>query len=317
MSGDTRTGAPYFSARLIEPHGEIFVQDLRAAPGDAEPRVLQRVGGPAKMQPHGIHVLTRAHGRPLVFVVAHYAFSGEEDSIEIYERDGAVLRHRYSVRHPLIRLMNDVVAVSEEEFYATNFLSYPSETLLQHLCTYSLLGFNYVIGCRRTADGTAAWQCDKVAESLIMANGITTLHNRSLVVVAETLGARLSVFRRDPASMALDPVGRIDVHSACDNLNYDAERDVIWAGCHPKVLKFPAHAADRTTVSPTQVKWIKIAPDGRPRAVGESVYHDGRVVSGSSAADRYENDLLVGFVFAPGLWRCPLARADTGSSAPE
>ena len=95
-------------------------------------------------------------------------------------------------------------------------------------CTFDLNG-----------DATKS-ECSVAATGLVGANGITTNKDRSLVLVNETPGAKLSVYRRSPDG-TLSLIARQDLPHASDNIEYDHDREWVLF-----IHTFSAHSHTHT-----------------------------------------------------------------------
>jgi hypothetical protein len=108
------------------------------------------------------------------------------------------------------------------------------------------------------------------------------------VYVAETLGKRMLVYRREgDRGLVLTRSFAADV---CDNIDVDAATGDVLVACHPKPLTFQLHAQSEQHArdAPSEVLWTTRArmdatPDGENPFVSVFV-DDGSTLSGSSVA---------------------------------
>jgi len=77
----------------------------------------------------------------------------------------------------------------------------------------------------------------------------------------------------------------------------------LWIGSHPKLLRFRAHAADPSKLSPSQVLHISRGPEGG-YVVSEVYLGLGDRLSASSVAAVLGRRLLIGGIFDPRFLDC-------------
>jgi arylesterase / paraoxonase len=231
--------------------------------------------------------LLEADGRRLLYVANRQ--TKHRATVEFFEDLGgqrlSYLRP-FSDREGRLHSPNDIAAVSEDQFYVTNShghasgLAHTWETVANRPGSYLL--YHDASGFR------------VVAHRLSFANGVALSPDGSTLLVAETRGHRLRVFRRKPDG------GLLDLHSiplgfAPDNLTFDEEGS-LWVAGHPSMAKFVAHALHLKKRAPSIIAHIR-----RPTSVAppvETVWtDDGHLLSASSTAARYGDRILVGSVF--------------------
>ena len=81
---------------------------------------LERYG--AHFNPHGFSYWVDENGDIFIYVISHWP---EGDSVEVFQYFHEILElvHIKSLRHPLIFQLNNIYAVGQDEFYATNYHS--------------------------------------------------------------------------------------------------------------------------------------------------------------------------------------------------
>jgi arylesterase / paraoxonase len=246
--------------------------------------------------PHGLD-LAVVNGAARVLVVNHRSgnvFAPSEDTVEIFDvvADGN-LRHRQSVRDPLLIAMNDVAATGDG-FYATIDHRWPTG-LLRRIEDYGRLPLSFIAWF----DGKRA---RRVVGGLRYANGIAVSDDGSSVFVAATSDRAVFRYSRDTTTGDLKPTARFDLGTGPDNVTIAADGN-IWVGAHPKMLRFLRHAGDPAVAAPSQV--LRIDPaDG---AVTEILLNDGKELSGAAVAVPIGDRLLLGPVFDDHLLMCTLA----------
>lgn len=271
--------------------GGIYVIDLKA-PRPQWALMPVTANEPADFKPHGVSLYVGANGARRLFVVNHPAGG---HTVEIFDvaGDGA-LTHAKTIADPLLVSPNDVVAVGEEAFYATNDHG-TSDRTVQRLGDLLLLRNADVV----YYDGEAM---RVVADRLLLANGINASADRKSIYVAESLGTALHVYTRDMASGDLVPHDYISLGTGLDNIDVEADGSLLIAA-HPNMMAFLDHVSDPKALSPSQV--VRVVPGAEGGGKAGTIYLDrGAEMSGSSVAAGYGDLMLVGDVFEPKILVC-------------
>jgi arylesterase/paraoxonase len=285
--------------RLIPNHRPRQGQVFRYQPdSDAEPQPVPVVGMAADFRPHGMGLWRDAAGLRL-FTVQH---GDAAESVEIFaiEPDGAAggkpqLRHLRSVVSPSFVSLNDVTPVGPESFYASNDHGGrpPLSFLLEDFLFLSRASIAYF-------DGKSG---RIVAGGLRYANGITADRGGRLLVVAETMGERITIFARQDGG-DLEKRSSLSVGTAVDNFAQD-ESGAYWVAAHPVAMQFLKHAKSDAVPSASQVLRFTVTPAGQVAELSTRLMEDGTKLSASSVAVAFGRHLVVGPVFQPGVLVCP------------
>lgn len=271
--------------------GGIYVVDLKAPRSEWALRPVT-ANEPADFKPHGLSLHIGADGARRLFVVNHPAGG---HTVEIFDvaADG-MLSHAKTIADPLLVSPNDVVAVGEETFYATNDHG-TSDRTAQRLGDLLLLRNGDVV----YYDGAAM---RVVADRLLLANGINASADRKTVYVAETLGTALHVYARDPATGDLGQRDYISLGTGLDNIDVEPDGSLLIAA-HPNMMAFLGHASDPKALSPSQV--VRVVPGAAGGGKAGTIYlNRGGEMSGSSVAAGYGDIMLVGEVFESKILVC-------------
>jgi arylesterase/paraoxonase len=270
--------------------GGLQVWDLDAARG---PVTLETdLVGP--LNAHGLDLARGPDGALRLFVVNHP--TATTSRVEIFAVTGpARARHVETVASPAMISLNDVAAVDERRFYATNDAGTRPDEPLRTLETFGRLPWASVLWF----DGR---RVEVAATGLVYANGIALSADRRVVFVTETTGQRLRAFDRDRETGHLAPRADLGIPSALDNVSV-APSGRLWIASHPRSLDFLAHARDASRLSPSQVFVV----DPARRRATEVWNDDGRLLSGSSVALPVgAGRVLIGSVFERHILDCRL-----------
>jgi hypothetical protein len=256
--------------------------------------------------PHGLYFLeedTFLGQESALFVINHRANEAGTESVEsvsVFSWDAAERTATWvkDFEDPLFKSINDVVAVSKDEIYVTNWREYPPESPMHLLEVYLQLPTSYIVRC--TAKG-----CEKVADGLRMANGIMVNKDGSKIYVAGSIAKDVREYARDEKTGALTLLNAWPVDQLPDNLSWKDEKTLIVAG-HPKGLDFQKHSRDPyNTPGPCQVESIDITT-----GVSTVIYvSKGEPMNACSIAlimdhPEYGKSMLLGGVFDNGVVNC-------------
>lgn len=279
----------YAGNDAARPRGDIYLLDL--ADRTLTPRSITQEG-PADFSPHGISLWTGEDGARRLFVVNHRADGAE--TIEMFDvgSDGSLF-HTESVSFDAMYSPNDVAAVGERQFYASNDRRHETG-LFGALEVWAALPLTDIV----YFDGVTG---RSVADGLTYANGVTPSLDGDTIYLAEVTKRRITAFTRDRASGNLTKNQRWRVKTAPDNIDV-APDGALWIAGHPNTTKFLEHAGNPDAVAPSHV--LRLDPK-----TGESenrfVSLDGEI-NGSSVGAASRDILVVGAVFDGHVMVCPL-----------
>ena len=278
--------------------GTVMLLDLNLPAPRPRPALNATPDG---FRPHGMSIYRAGDGNVRLFVINHQvlaAGSEPEEIIEVFEQGSnggfAALR---SIRDPLLHSPNALLAVGPAQFYVANDSGATSglERGMELLFRRGLSKIVYFDGQTMRV----------VATGLKSAAGIAMSPDGSRVYVSETAGNRIAVFARTAASGDLSLLGRVDIGSAPDNLNVNAD-GTVWIAAHAKVLALIRHFGDASSPAPTQI--LKLAPDEDVGAMTvEQVYLDaGKQMSAGSVAAVLNKQMLIGSITERKVLQCRL-----------
>ncbi|MEX0300438.1 MAG: SMP-30/gluconolactonase/LRE family protein [Kordiimonas sp.] len=248
--------------------------------------------------PHGISLWKNPNGPDRLFVVNHPTAVIDErqetiSEVVIFDIVDGTLEHVRTVSTDLPYGLNDVVAIDQDQFYASidrGSLT-PTGRMLESYGRLKRGGIAY-----GDASGIR-----KIEGGLIFPNGLQLTPDGQTLFVAETTGERFLEYARDTQTNALTLISETEIDSGLDNLEWDADGN-LWIGSHPRAIDFPAHGKDADARSPSQV--LKVSFNEEGLEVEEVYLNDGNPLSGSSVGAPYSNGFLIGAVFEPFILDC-------------
>ncbi|WP_169570074.1 SMP-30/gluconolactonase/LRE family protein [Sneathiella limimaris] len=191
---------------------------------------------------------------------------------------------------------NNILAVGTNQYYLTNDYRY-GDSLFSDLQSVLALPISTV----SYFDGSTFRE---VASGLEFANGIAASENGKTVFVAETLGRRISVFDRNPATGQLTLKEEVDLPTAPDNLTRD-DQDRIWIAGHPQLLSYYGHQGDIGKLSPSHI--LQLTKGAANQTVASQLMLDaGDLISGATVAAPIGRRFLVGAAFENKFLDCSL-----------
>lgn len=298
---DPKTGKIYVSsmdrrAWGVETAKQGAIYALSISPDDTTATDLN-AQSPDGFRPHGIS-LYRDNDVARLFVVNHP--TTDKSTVEIFDiADDGALTHFRTINQPdeLISA-NDIIAIGPEQFYATNDNGY-AKGLFKTLTMYFRLPNASVVYFNGET-------MRKVADGLMMANGIAVSADGDLVYVTETLGQKLQVYDRSAETGDLFRIATIGIKSHLDNIHV-ADDETVWIAAHPKLLDFMSHARSAKNNSPSQVFKVSFGTNTQTH-VDEIYLNGGSAISGSSVAVPIDSKLIIGSVFEPHILICTMAQ---------
>ncbi|XP_004702728.1 serum paraoxonase/lactonase 3 [Echinops telfairi] len=284
-SGLKYPGMPSFAPD--EP-GKIFLINLNEQNPRAQALKISDGFDKASFNPHGISTFIDKDQTVYLYVVNHPHM---ESTVEIFkfEEQPPSLVHQKTIKHQVLKRLNDIVVVGPEQFYATrdhyftNFLSL-FEILLDLRWTYVLF--------------YSPQEMKMGARGFSSANGITVSQDNQYVYVADVTAKNIHVLKRsDNWNLTHEKVIQLD--TLVDNLTVDPDTGDILAGCHPNGMKLLFYNPKDPPGS--EVLRIQNVLSKNPRV--STVYaNNGSVLQASTVASVYHGKLLIGTIFHRALY---------------
>uniref|UniRef100_A0A8I5NDS8 Paraoxonase n=1 Tax=Papio anubis TaxID=9555 RepID=A0A8I5NDS8_PAPAN len=285
-SGLKYPGLPNFAPD--EP-GKIFLMDLN----EQNPRAqaLEISGGFDKelFNPHGISIFIDKDHTVYLYVVNHPHMKSTVEIFKFEEQQRSLV-YLKTIKHELLKSVNDIVVLGPEQFYATR----------DHYFTNSFLSlFEMILDLRWTyVLFYSPREVKVVAKGFCSANGITVSADQKYVYVAELLAHKIHVYEKH-ANWTLTPLKSLDFNTLVDNISVDPETGDLWVGCHPNGMKVFFYDSENPPAS--EVLQIQNILTEEPK-VTQVYAENGTVLQGSTVASVYKGKLLIGTVFHKALY---------------
>ncbi|XP_003475052.2 serum paraoxonase/lactonase 3 [Cavia porcellus] len=269
--------------------GKIFLIDLNEQVPRAQ--ALKISGGfeEALFNPHGISTFIGKDGTVYLYVVNHPLL---ESTVEIFkfEEQQRSLTYLKTIKHELLKCVNDIVVVGPEQFYATRdryFASFP----LVLLEMFFDLHWTYVTFYSPS-------EVKLVAKGFGTANGITVSPDQRYIYVADIRDKKIYVMEKHE-NWDLTQLKVLQLETLVDNLIVDPTTGDIWAGCHPNLFKLMHYNPE----DPPGSEVLRIQNVLADKPTVSTVYaNNGSVLQGSSVAAVYNGKILIGTVFHRALY---------------
>jgi len=266
--------------------GSVMLLDLNLAEPTARAALAY---DPPDFHPQGLSLFEPGNAPARMFAIS--LRSQGDHVVEIAERDPAgTFFPRETLSDPSFVQPTAIAAVGARQFYLLNESDgAPATSRMRDLM------FRRARGTLVYFDGRAAHLIESGLESPW---GLAVSPDGARLYVGETLGKRLKIYSRDPATGAVRLEENVALDTSPNQLDVDTD-GVVWIAAHPKLFSLYSHLEQPATRSPTQV--LRFDPRGARPAAGErdarlsQVYaNDGAQLSAGSAAAHWRDEFLVG-----------------------
>ncbi|BFZ11873.1 hypothetical protein BsWGS_14912 [Bradybaena similaris] len=271
--------------------GNIYLYDFRKP--DLGARKLKLIPSkdfnPETFHPCGISLLEdETNGEHLIYVISHREH--DDDAVEKFRYSPKTneLTHLKSFTGVELFSTNDLAVVAEDKFYITNF---------SYFKNYYLSRMEFVLplnlGSLVFFNGTGF---NEVVPNLRAPNGVSLSRDRRNLYVNLPFASSMKVFEVQ-ADYSLTEIQSLDLHTLADNLHLSQTGDAFYTGAHPVFSKVMQHFDDPSQKAPSSVLKLPLK-NGKIDLdkITEVFYDDGELISGSSVAAVYNNQLLIGSV---------------------
>ncbi|XP_050638896.1 serum paraoxonase/lactonase 3 isoform X2 [Macaca thibetana thibetana] len=285
-SGLKYPGLPNFAPD--EP-GKIFLMDLN----EQNPRAqaLEISGGFDKelFNPHGISIFIDKDHTVYLYVVNHPHMKSTVEIFKFEEQQRSLV-YLKTIKHELLKSVNDIVVLGPEQFYATRD-HYFTNTFLSLFEMILDLRWTYVLFY-------SPREVKVVAKGFCSANGIAVSADQKYVYVADVAAKNIHIMEKHD-NWDLTQLKVIQLGTLVDNLTVDPATGDILAGCHPNPMKLLIYNPEDPPGS--EVLRIQNVLSEKPRV--STVYaNNGSVLQGTSVASVYHGKILIGTVFHKTLY---------------
>ncbi|XP_072821064.1 serum paraoxonase/lactonase 3 isoform X2 [Vicugna pacos] len=207
--------------------GQIFLMDLNEQNPRAQSLNISDGFDRASFNPHGISTFIDKDQIVYLYVVNHPHM---ESTVEIFkfEEQQRSLVHLKTIKHELLKSVNDIVVLGAEQFYATRDHYFTNFFLAQLEMFLDLHWTSVVFYSPR--------EVKVVAEGFSSANGITVSPDKKYIYVADVLAKNIHVMEKHD-NWDLTQLKVIQLSTLVDNLTVDPDTGDILAGCHPNANK--------------------------------------------------------------------------------
>ncbi len=265
---------------------------------DQKERGFVRLTSPSTtFHPHGLSLYIAPDGTRTLMAINHP--DPARSTVEIYDVkiDGSnvTLHHRASISSTQFVLLNDLVAVGPDEFYAANQTSKRSQLgqLFDSLLLRPGATIFYYNG-----------EVPKVAmRGLTLTAGINASPDYSKIYVSDSLRGQIVTIEGNPLA-GWSETSRLKVPGNPDNIDVDAKGN-LWVASHLKALKLMAFAKHPDQPSPSAI--YKISTNGGVMGRAKPIYVDrGGQYGSASVGSAFDGHLYLGAVYENKILDCTL-----------
>ncbi|WKX92184.1 hypothetical protein Q1695_010313 [Nippostrongylus brasiliensis] len=285
------SGIVYLAPRKKEVKGQIFLYDFNQKDGwKAEPLKIIGEYDQENFHPHGISHVPTATGTRL-FVISHS--NTFEHSVWVFDwkkTNSRQLQLVKVIRDEKFIRPNDLVAVSDEAFILTN--DGAGQTVFTNFL--EMVSF-YPSGSVVYYDGTTSTY---MISRTVSPNGVILTKDRKYLFISHVNYETVTVYKIGTNYRSLSRVVDVPLLTSADNFYVD-KTGALWTGAHPVMKDARAHLKDfddPVPIAPSQVLRIAFSKDYKSWEITEPFVDDGRLISASSIAVPYKNQLLIGSV---------------------
>ncbi|XP_073891583.1 serum paraoxonase/lactonase 3 isoform X3 [Macaca fascicularis] len=241
------------------------------------------------VEPENCRLIEELDHTVYLYVVNHPHM---KSTVEIFKFEEQQLSLVYlkTIKHELLKSVNDIVVLGPEQFYATrdHYFTNPFLSLFEMILD---LRWTYVLFY-------SPREVKVVAKGFCSANGIAVSADQKYVYVADVAAKNIHIMEKHD-NWDLTQLKVIQLGTLVDNLTVDPATGDILAGCHPNPMKLLIYNPEDPPGS--EVLRIQNVLSEKPRV--STVYaNNGSVLQGTSVASVYHGKILIGTVFHKTLY---------------
>ncbi len=272
--------------RDLESLGEIYSYN----PETNQVQIIKRTNEPENFsfRPHGID-----YRKPYLYVILHgNTIDTKWHTVAVYEFKNNELIFKKSFQHDLIQSPNDLITISENEFYITNDMKIRASYLEYFKSLFFGMNYGSIAYCNIEKN-----ICEIVYEGLGFPNSLSVVNDR--LFISTTLENKIYEFRIEKDNPAkLTSKKQVAEIAGADNIIYYNNK--LYITSHPSIWKFMQHSSNAEKYSPSLA--YEIDPNTYKIV---SIFEDsGKKISAASVIIKLNNELFIGQVFNPYLLRC-------------
>nr|XP_055163556.1 serum paraoxonase/lactonase 3 isoform X2 [Nyctereutes procyonoides] len=229
------------------------------------------------------------HHTVYLYVVNHPHMKSTVEKFKFEEQQRSLV-HLKTIKHELLKSVNDIVVLGPEQFYATRD---------HYFTSFFLVLFEMIMDLHWTyAVFYSPREVKVVAKGFSSANGITVSLDKKYIYIADVTAQNIHVLKKHE-NWDLTQVKVIHLGTLVDNLTVDPDTGDIWAGCHPDGKKLLIYNPEDPPGS--EVLRIQDVLSEKPK-ISTEYANNGSVLQGSTVASVYHGKLLIGTVFHKALY---------------
>jgi hypothetical protein len=230
------------------------------------------------------------NGKVTLFIINHLKEYAVIDKFDVQLKNGipylTFIERFHDKEH--FHLLNNIKAISEFSFYATDHMYYRPDTLMGTVEIYSVMKYGMLL----YYNGKKTLVVDS---GLVLPNGVNmSPDGKYLYMVNRVKELRVYEIQQDHT---VKLVQEVNLETGLDNINIDHKTGDLWIGCHPIGHKIMAYLKNHDhSISPSQVIRIRTNKGLLTDYVEEMFVDDGHMISASASAICHMDGLLIGSV---------------------
>jgi arylesterase / paraoxonase len=272
-------------------NGALFVFDV------IKNQAVQIQNPNKKFHPIGISVLNQDN--PLIMAVNN---AENQSYIEVFKlNQNGVFAHINSILVPEAHRLNDVIAISENSFFATNEGKYPPNSIMNFVT--NLLDIDKS-GEIIFFDGA---QFKKTPTDSAFANSIALSNDQSKLYLTSTLERNLQIYGKSQDNV-LKLVDNVFLGTGVDNIFVDNE-DAVFIAAHPRLFTLMRKMWFGGKNAPAQLIVVEPNQKGKGGNIDQVYLADGNEKFGQVAIGaKIGENLIMGSIYSDGLMQCKLPK---------
>lgn len=222
-----------------------------------------------------------------------------QSSVEIYRIIATGLEHKKSIPLGNIERPNDLVLVSENQFYLTN------ESTLKFKSTQDAFGMLFNTDKSGSIEYFDGVKFSNVAGGLGFANSIAISKDGSKIYASATYGRNLKIFTRN-SNGSLVVLDDVYLGTGVDNLSVDNDGRIFIAA-HPRLLSTARYMLFGMGSPPSQIIVVEPSQNGKGGKIDQVYLTTGKDdFKAASVGVKVNNRLFIGSIYENAVRVCEL-----------